>query len=114
MVRSRIDVVPRPEPLHAPATEPRPIEANASDRCEIYLAFAGMAALQPAGYLVTGKTSVNDVVAFCPLDPRRMESVEDKEREMARQLRLANEIAAGKEVVDDAGEAIWLGRVGSD
>ena len=114
MVRSRTDIVARPESLEGAAVESRTVPPKATDRCDIYLAFAGMPALQPAGYLVTGKSSVSDVVAFCPLDPRRIATEEDKQREMARQLRLANEIAAGNDVADEAGDAIWLERLGSE
>ena len=71
-----------------------PIEGMADDaQRDIHLALSGVSSLQIAGYLVTERGEIDDVVAFCPVVANGAESIREA---MARQLRIVREVARGR------------------
>jgi hypothetical protein len=77
---------------------------------DVYLAFIGSGPLQLSGFLVTAKSSINGVIAHCPVE---IDTAEPKKscRDLHKQLQLARRIAQNPQIADQIDDAISLVRL---
>lgn len=87
-------------------------DSNRSSALQLWLAYAGPGGAQFSGYLITGISDLNDLVAFCPVSQDLVVGGVLWRCEIRRQWRLANIILTG--VGEERADVIWLRGVGAD
>lgn len=80
---------------------------------DVYMAFIGSGPLHLSGFLVTAKSSINEVIAHCPVEINHARPRESH-RQMRKQLELARSIAENPKLADEMDEVISLGRLVRD
>jgi hypothetical protein len=85
----------------------RKLDLPASDR-EVYLAYSSTTTSQFAGYLVTEKTSIDRLTAFCPVSSDLCVASAAWLREVSRQFNIAVRLIQVPRARCNSAEVIWL------